>query len=65
MAEVNARLAEAPSPWFLRMEYRVPPPMPIIRPLPWIKLYTGMARLSAARPSAPMPSETKKVSAKI
>lgn len=34
-------------------------PMPTIRPLPWIKLYTGMARLRAARPSAPIPREIK------
>ena len=44
---------------------RVAAPMPIIRPLPWMKLYMGMARFSAVRPSAPMPAETKNVSARM
>ena len=35
---VKALLASRRLPWLCKMEYRVPPPMPIIRPLPWMKL---------------------------
>ena len=49
----------------LKMEYFVAPPMPSIRPHPFIKLYMGMARFNAVKPFAPTPFEIKKVSAKM
>ena len=35
---VKTRLASRWFPWLFKIEYRVPPPMPIISPLPLIKL---------------------------
>ena len=43
----------------------VAPPMPSSSPVPWMTLYTGMARFSAARPVVPRPWATKKVSARM
>ena len=53
------------SPWYFRMANRIPPPMPIIRPQPWTKLYMGMARLRAVSPLLPSALAMKKVSARM
>ena len=47
------------------MQNLVAPPMPTIRPIPWMMLYIEMEKLSAARPSAPIALAMKKVSARM
>ena len=62
---VKTALAPRPSPRLFSTEKRMAPPMPRSRPRPCTRLYEGIARLSAATPFMPMPSEIKKVSARI
>ena len=62
---VKTESARRWAPWLFRMENLVAPPMPSKSPVPWMTLYTGMARFSAARPVVPRPWATKKVSARM
>ena len=62
---VYTRLASFSCPWNMKMENRVPPPAPIIRPVALMTLYTEIARLRAARPLVPSALDTKYVSARI
>ena len=62
---VNISSASRRAPRLLQMEKRVAPPMPSMSPVPWMKLYTGIAIFKAASPSVPRLLDTKNVSARI
>ena len=57
--QVKTRLASSSSPCVLSMAKRVAPPIPNIRPVALIILYTEIARFKDASPDAPNAFETK------
>ena len=62
---VNTASALEFSPRLRSTVERMEPPIPSISPVPFMNAYAGSAMLSAARPSLPMASDTKNVSASM
>ena len=63
LVNIPSAFSALPSP--RAMAYLVPPPTPIITQKPYIRLYTGIARLRAVSPDSPIPIEINNVSVNI